>query len=83
MQNNPINTTAIQQFIQQVKMADLNQQKEIRIDIKSAKQLSFTIGEITSRLTQDYENLLHMLKNSNDNATIEINLDGGDFKDAN
>jgi hypothetical protein len=80
MLSNPINTVPLQQFIQQVKMADMNQQKEIKLDIRTAKQLALTVGEITSKLTQDYENLLHALKNSNDNATVEIQLDGGGFE---
>lgn len=80
MQSNPINTVPLQQFIQQVKMADMNQQKEVKLDIRTAKQLAMTIGEITSKLTQDYENLLHAIKNSNDNAVVEIQLDGGGFE---
>lgn len=80
MLSNPINTVPLQQFIQQVKMADMNQQKEVKLDIRTAKQLALTIGEITSKLTQDYENLLHALKNSNDNATVEIQFDGGSFE---
>jgi hypothetical protein len=81
MLSNPINTIPLQQFIQQVKMADLNQQKEIKLDIRTAKQLAFTIGEVSSKLTQDYDNLLHTLKNSADNNVIEVQLDGGGFQD--
>lgn len=77
MSNNPINTSPLQQFIQQVKMADLSQQKEIKLDIKTAKTLAFTLGEVTAKLTQDYDNLVHILKNTND--VIEVQLDGGDF----
>ena len=55
MQSNPINTIPLQQFIQQVKIADMSQQKEIKLDIKTAKQLAFTLGEVTSKLTQDYD----------------------------
>ena len=40
MQSNPpINTIPLQQFIQQVKIADMSQQKEVKLDIKTAKQL--------------------------------------------
>jgi hypothetical protein len=80
MLSNPINTVPLQQFIQQVKMADMNQQKEVKLDIRTAKQLALTIGEITSKLTQDYENLLHAIKNSSDNAVVEVQLDGGGFE---
>jgi len=79
MSNNPINTIPLQQFIQQVKMADMSQQKEIKLDIKTAKTLAFTLGEVTAKLTQDYDNLVHILKNTND--IIEVELDGGDFSD--
>ncbi len=79
MSSNPINTIPLQQFIQQVKMADLSQQKEIKLDIKTAKTLAFTLGEVTAKLTQDYDNLVHILKNTND--IIEVELDGGDFSD--
>jgi hypothetical protein len=40
-----------------------------------------TIGEVSSKLTQDYENLLHALKNSSENAVVEIELDGGGFEE--
>ncbi len=79
MSNNPINTIPLQQFIQQVKMADMSQQKEIKLHIKTAKTLAFTLGEVTAKLTQDYDNLVHILKNTND--IIEVELDGGDFSD--
>ncbi len=79
MQNDPINTVPLQQFIQQVKIADMSQQKEIKIDIKTAKILSFSIGEIMSRLVQDYEELLSKLS-KNDTQVIEVQLDGGGFK---
>ena len=78
MQSNPINTIPLQQFIQQVKMADMSQQKEIKLDIKTAKHLAFTLGEVTIKLTQDYDNLVHILKNTA-NDTITVELDGGGF----
>jgi hypothetical protein len=81
MLSNPINTVPLQQFIQQVKIADMNQQKEIKLDIRTAKILAMTIGEVSSKLTQDYENLLHALKNSSENAVVEIELDGGGFEE--
>ena len=48
----PINTVPLQQFIQQVKAADLSQQREIRIDIKTAKSLAYCLAEINARLLQ-------------------------------
>lgn len=80
MSSNPINTIPLQQFIQQVKMADMGQQKEVKLDIRTAKLLAFTLGEVTSKLTQDYDSLVHILKQPN-NEVITVELDGGGFKD--
>lgn len=79
MSNNPINTIPLQQFIQQVKMADMSQQKEVKLDMRTAKALAFAIGEVTSKLTQDYDSLVHILKNTT-NDTITVELDGGGFE---
>ena len=76
---NPINTAPIQQFIQQVKAADLSQQREIKIDIKTAKALAFCLSEVNSRLLEDYDSLLaKVLQNSGE--VITVSMDGGGFK---
>jgi hypothetical protein len=78
MQNNTINTLPIQQFIQQVKAADLSQQKEIKLDIKNAKNLALCLGEISAKLLQDYSEIINSLqKTSTENVTIK--MDGGGF----
>lgn len=76
--SNPINTYPITSLIQQIKAADIGQQKEVRIDIKSAKLLSYALGEVLSKVNQDYETLLKNLqKNTGDTVTVQ--LDGGGF----
>ena len=75
MPTEPINTTSIQSFIQQVKSADSSNQKEIRLDIASAKNLAFTLGIVMSRLNSDLEKIF-LDKNKN-NETIEIKFDNG------
>jgi hypothetical protein len=79
MSSDPINTIAIQQFIQQVKISDASQQKEIRMDIKNAKALSFALTEVLAKLTQDYEILLKELLKASGNDTITVAMDGGGF----
>jgi deoxyadenosine/deoxycytidine kinase len=74
-----INTIPIQQFIQQVKAAELSQQKEIKLDIKSAKNLAFCIGEVSAKLLEDYDRLLNELKESQGSGNINIKMDGGGF----
>jgi hypothetical protein len=77
--SNQINTLPLQQFIQQVKAAELNQQKEIRIDIKTAKNLALTLGELTSKLLEDYDKILSELKQSQGTGDITVRMDGGGF----
>jgi hypothetical protein len=77
--SNPINTYPIQQFIQQVRAAELSQQKEIKLDIKNAKMLAYCLAEINSKLLEDYDSLLQkVLQNTGQN--ISIQMDGGGFK---
>jgi hypothetical protein len=79
MKNEPINTFPLQQFIEQVKIASMSQQREIKLDIQTAKTLAFTIGEINTKLLQDYDRLLAELKSNNNNDLIELKMDGGGF----
>jgi hypothetical protein len=74
----PINTTPIQQFIQQVKAADLTQQREIKLDIKTAKALAYCLGEVSAKLLEDYDILFNRLESSSGGA-ITVQMDGGGF----
>lgn len=78
---NPINTIPIQQFIQQVKSAELGNQKEVKLDIKTAKNLAFCLGEVSSKLLEDYDKLLTELKAGAGGGPVEVKMDGGDFWD--
>lgn len=80
--SNPINTLPIQQFIQQVKAAELGNHREIKLDIKTAKVLAFSIAELSSRLVQDYETLIQSIKTSNTTESITVKMDGGGFSNS-
>lgn len=75
---NPINTIPIQQFIQQVKAAELSNQREIKIDIKTAKTLAFCLGEVSARLFEDYDKLLVELRESS-GGNVTLSMDGGNL----
>ena len=75
---NPINTVPIQQFMQQVKAADLTQQREIKLDIKTAKALAYCLGEVSAKLLEDYDILLKRLESSTGTA-VTVQMDGGGF----
>jgi hypothetical protein len=76
VQNEPVNTMAIQQFISQVKSADASNQKEIRVDIKNARRLALTLGEVMTKLNGDLEALL-LKQASREDEVIQVQLDGG------
>lgn len=77
MQNERINTIPIENFIKQVKSADANREKEIRIDIQQAKNITFTLGLILTRLNGRLEDLLAQKQEAADEQTIKITMDGG------
>lgn len=72
-----INTTAIQQFLNQVKAADLGNQREIKLNIVDARNLSYTLALVMTRLAGNYEGLLQKSQGSNEN--IEVRMDGGSW----
>jgi hypothetical protein len=74
----PINTASLQQFIQQVKGADLSNQKEVRLDINTAKQVTYALATVLARLAGDYEGLIAQ-KDSTEAQTIEVKVDGGNL----
>lgn len=75
MSVDPINTLSLQQFIQQVKVADSTNVKEVRLDIATAKNLAFTIGIVMSRLEGDLEKLL--VKSNTTDDVIVVKVDSG------
>lgn len=72
-QNEPLNTTPITQFLNQVKSADASRAKEIRMDIQQAKSLAFTLGLVMTRLNGDLEQILAK-KNSGSDEVIQIQI---------
>ena len=76
MQNEPLNTLPIIQFLQQVKQADNSRSTEIRIPMDRAKNLAYTLGMVMSRLESDLEKLL-LDNQKDDDVEIEVRVDGG------
>jgi hypothetical protein len=74
---NPINTIPIQSFIQQVKSADLTQQKEVRLTIKEAKALVYCLADVSAKLLEDYSKLMSELLASQSASDISVQMDGG------
>ena len=77
MQNDKINTIAIQQFMNQVKAADLGNQREIRMDTATAKALSHTLSLVMTRLAGNYEGLLQVVQKQE--PDVQVKMDGGNW----
>jgi hypothetical protein len=74
MENEPLNTAPLQQYIQQVKNADLSRAKEVKLPIAQAKNLAYTLGIVMARLEGDLE---RYVKENSGGGTVEVQLDGG------
>lgn len=75
--NEPLNTIPIQQFIQQVKVAENSKVREVKLSIDQAKNLAFSLGIVMSRLEGDLEKFVKENTSSSGSTDIEIKLDGG------
>jgi type II secretory pathway component GspD/PulD (secretin) len=70
----PINTAPIERLLTQIKNADQSQQKQVTLDIASAKDVAYTLGTVLARLAGDYEAIL---VKDNSQQEIEVKVDGG------
>jgi hypothetical protein len=75
MQTDKINTTVITQFMNQVKAADSANQREIRLDIATAKNITHTLSLVTIRLAGNYEGLIQ--SQTKEDPVITVQMDGG------
>lgn len=76
---NPINLTPITQFVQLLRVAELNQQKEVKLTIQQARLLNLTLTETLEKLNRDWETLYSALKNTQETEVITVTMDGGGF----
>lgn len=73
-----INTTVLMQFMNQVKGAETANQREIRLDISTAKNISSTLGLVMTRLAGNYEGLIQEIQNKEE-SVISVQMDGGSW----
>jgi hypothetical protein len=55
----------------------MSRQREIKIDISTAKNISYTLGVLLARLAGDYEDLIK--KTAQTEEIVTVNMDGGDW----
>ena len=75
----PLNTASLQIFIEQVKGADMGNQQEVRIDINTAKHITYTLATVLARLAGDYEALMahNNTAEAKKDETVNVQVDGG------
>lgn len=80
-QNNFPNTLpTIQKLVQRTQVAERSQQKEIRISLQEARDLTTELALMTSKLGQTISEIHAMLAVIKESTTqIDVKFDGGQF----
>lgn len=78
--NTPINLPSVEKLIQRVVAAERSQQKDIRISIQEARDLTSELAILTSRLGKTVQEIHQMLAEIKQSTTsIDVKFDGGGF----
>jgi signal transduction histidine kinase len=80
-QNNlPTNLPTVETLIQRVVAAEKSQQKDIRISIQEARDLTAELAVMTSKLGRTVQEIHEMLAQIRESTTkIDVKFDGGGF----
>lgn len=80
-QNNiPNNLPSVERIIQRISVAERSQQKEIRISIQEARDLTNELAILTAKLGKTVQEIHQMLADiRSSSGSIDIKLDGGNF----
>ncbi len=80
-QNNiPSKLPAVEKLIQRVVSAERSQQREIRLTIQEAKDITTEMAILTSKLGQTVQEIHQMLSEIRESTTkIDVKFDGGTF----
>jgi len=78
--NLPDTLPTIQKLIQRTQVAERSQQKEIRISLQEARDLTTELALMTSKLGQTISEIHQMLATIKESTTqIDVKFDGGQF----
>jgi hypothetical protein len=78
--NLPTNLPTVEKLIQRVSAAEKSQQKDIRISIQEARDLTAELSVITSKLGRTVQEIHAMLSEIRESTTnIDVKFDGGSF----
>jgi hypothetical protein len=78
--NLPQTLPTLQKIIQRIAAAERSQQKEIRISIQEARELSLELSMLTARMSHNIQEIREAVKIMADNTqNIDVKFDGGGF----
>ncbi len=78
--NLPDTLPTIQKLLQRIQVAERSQQKEIRISLQEARDLTTELALMTSKLGQTISEIHQMLAVIKESTTqIDVKFDGGQF----
>jgi septation ring formation regulator EzrA len=80
-QNNiPTNLPSVEKLLQRVAVAERSQQREIRMTIQEARDLTAELAIMSSKLGQTVKEIHQMLAKIQESTTnIDVKFDGGGF----
>jgi len=79
-QNNITSLPTVEKLISRVAVAEKSQQKEIRISIQEARDLTSELSVLTSKLGKTVQEIHAMLSEIRESTTkIDVKFDGGQF----
>jgi hypothetical protein len=80
-QNNlPTNLPSVERLLARVATAERSQQKDIRLSIQEAKDLTAELAVLTSKLGRTVQEIHQMLAEIRESTTkIDVKFDGGGF----
>lgn len=79
-QNNITTLPTVEKLISRVAVAEKSQQKEIRISIQEARDLTSELSVLTSKLGKTVQEIHAMLPEIRESTTkIDVKFDGGQF----
>lgn len=78
--NLPQTLPTLQKMIMRISMAEKSQQKEIRISIQEARDLSLELSLFTAKMGNNIQEIKDILTKISENSQkIDIKFDGGGF----
>jgi urease gamma subunit len=80
-QNNfPVTGPTVEKLIQRISVAERGQQKEVRLTIQEARELTQELAIMTARLGKTVQEIHTMLSEIRESTTnINVKFDGGGF----